>query len=79
VATVRRADLILVMADGRIIQRGKHIELLDQGGLYKEIYDLQLNQQNRYLDEKELEENILSPQSELDALKGRRSSDRTLS
>ena len=78
-ATVRRADLILVMADGRIIQRGKHIELLDQGGLYKEIYDLQLNQQNRYLDEKELEENILSPQSELDALKGRRSSDRTLS
>lgn len=78
-ATVRRADLILVMADGRIIQRGKHIELLDQGGLYKEIYDLQLSQQNRYLDEKELEENILSPKSELDALKGRRSSDRTLS
>jgi ABC-type multidrug transport system, ATPase and permease components len=78
-ATVRRADLILVMADGRIIQRGKHNELLDQGGLYKEIYDLQLSQQNRYLDEKELEENILSPQSELDALKGRRSSDRTLS
>ncbi|GER79688.1 MAG: ABC transporter ATP-binding protein/permease [Anaerolineales bacterium] len=43
-ATVRRADLILVMADGRIVQRGRHDELLAQGGLYKEIHDLQLMQ-----------------------------------
>jgi ATP-binding cassette subfamily B protein len=41
-ATVRRADLILVMADGRIVQRGRHAELLEQGGLYREINDLQL-------------------------------------
>ncbi|MGC8856085.1 MAG: ABC transporter ATP-binding protein [Anaerolineae bacterium] len=41
-ATVRRADLILVMENGRIIQRGRHEELLAQGGLYKEIHDLQL-------------------------------------
>ena len=44
-ATVRRADLIVVMADGRIVQRGRHDELLAQGGLYREIYDLQLSQE----------------------------------
>lgn len=41
-STVRRADLILVMDKGRIVQRGKHAELLAQGGLYREIHDLQL-------------------------------------
>ena len=46
-ATVRRADLILVMDDGRIVQRGRHAELLAQGGLYREIYDLQLSQHRR--------------------------------
>jgi ATP-binding cassette subfamily B multidrug efflux pump len=49
-ATVRRADLILVM-DGRIVQRGKHNDLLAQGGLYREIYDLQLLQPGSELDE----------------------------
>ncbi len=78
-ATVRRADLILVMADGRIVQRGKHAALLEKGGLYKEIYDLQLTQQNRFVDEAELDDELLSPAHELDALKGRRSSDRSLS
>ncbi len=41
-STVRRADLILVMERGRIIERGKHEDLLRQGGLYREIHDLQL-------------------------------------
>ncbi len=41
-STVRRADLIVVMENGRIVQRGRHHELLAQGGLYKEIHDLQL-------------------------------------
>lgn len=50
-ATVRRADLILVMDDGRIVQRGKHTDLLAQGGLYREIYDLQLLQPGSELDE----------------------------
>jgi len=58
-ATVRRADLIVVMADGRIVQRGKHAELLEQGGLYREIYDLQLSQQSHLAEaeEEHLEEN----------------------
>jgi ATP-binding cassette subfamily B multidrug efflux pump len=49
-ATVRRADLILVMQDGRIVQRGRHEELLAQGGLYREIHDLQLLQRDGELE-----------------------------
>jgi len=43
-STVRRADLIVVMDKGRIVERGTHNELLKAGGLYKEIHDLQLVQ-----------------------------------
>jgi ATP-binding cassette subfamily B protein len=41
-STVRRADVILVMDKGSIVERGTHDELLKLGGLYKEIHDLQL-------------------------------------
>ncbi|MDD2922029.1 MAG: ABC transporter ATP-binding protein [Anaerolineales bacterium] len=41
-STVRRADLILVMDKGQIVQRGVHADLLRESGLYKEIHDLQL-------------------------------------
>jgi ATP-binding cassette subfamily B protein len=41
-STVRRADLIVVMDRGCIVQQGRHDELLAQGGLYREIHDLQL-------------------------------------
>ncbi|MFZ6031347.1 MAG: ABC transporter ATP-binding protein [Chloroflexota bacterium] len=50
-STVRRADLILVMDGGRIVERGRHHELLAQGGLYREIYDLQLRDQERFHEE----------------------------
>jgi ATP-binding cassette subfamily B protein len=43
-STVRRADLILVMQNGRIAERGRHADLLQQGGLYREIYELQLKE-----------------------------------
>ena len=52
-STVRRADLILVMKDGRIVERGTHAALLAQEGLYREIYDLQLRDQERYNHEME--------------------------
>jgi len=40
-STVRGADQILVVADGRIVERGKHHELLAQGGLYADLYNTQ--------------------------------------
>ncbi|MGE0540445.1 MAG: ABC transporter ATP-binding protein [Dehalococcoidia bacterium] len=43
--TIRDADQILVLRDGCIIQRGTHAELVDQPGLYREIYDLQFRGQ----------------------------------
>jgi subfamily B ATP-binding cassette protein MsbA len=42
-STIRSADIIFVIQDGRIIQRGKHAELLEQGGLYAEFYTLQFS------------------------------------
>ena len=77
-ATVRRADLILVMANGRIVQRGKHAELLAEGGLYKQIHDLQLSQQDLYLEDTSSGE-MLTQGIDRDTIKGRRSSDTTLS
>ncbi|HMF58571.1 MAG TPA: ABC transporter transmembrane domain-containing protein [Pyrinomonadaceae bacterium] len=40
-STVRRADTIVVMERGRIIETGRHAELLARGGQYKRLYELQ--------------------------------------
>jgi ABC-type multidrug transport system fused ATPase/permease subunit len=40
-STVRRADLILVMDQGRIVQRGTHEELVAVDGLYRQLYEIQ--------------------------------------
>jgi len=44
-SSVRRADLILVLDSGRIVEQGTHNELLAREGLYQEIYNLQLRGQ----------------------------------
>jgi len=43
-STVRAADVILVVEDGRIVQRGTHAELLAEGGRYEELYRTQFDQ-----------------------------------
>ena len=40
-ATVRDADLILVMRDGNVVEKGSHDDLIKQNGFYKQIYDSQ--------------------------------------
>jgi ABC-type multidrug transport system fused ATPase/permease subunit len=41
-STVREADLILVLRDGEIVERGSHEELIASAGIYRDIYQLQL-------------------------------------
>ncbi|NLD72269.1 MAG: ABC transporter ATP-binding protein [Chloroflexi bacterium] len=45
VSTVRNADLILVIDKGKLVARGKHEELIQQSGIYAEIYHRQLKQE----------------------------------
>ena len=40
-STIKEADIILVMKDGHIIERGNHEELIKQNGFYKELYNSQ--------------------------------------
>ena len=40
-STIRHADLILVVRDGNVIERGTHDELMRRGGFYRELYDAQ--------------------------------------
>jgi subfamily B ATP-binding cassette protein MsbA len=40
-STIQRADIIFVVQNGRIVQRGSHDELMARGGLYAELYELQ--------------------------------------
>lgn len=41
-STIQHADQIIVMHHGRIREQGTHQELLEQGGIYKKLYELQL-------------------------------------
>ncbi|MDR3019951.1 MAG: ABC transporter ATP-binding protein/permease [Treponema sp.] len=40
-STIRAADIILVLKEGRIIQRGTHEELLQEAGVYRDLYQAQ--------------------------------------
>ena len=40
-SSVLNADQTIVLADGQVVERGTHQELLALGGLYKQTYDLQ--------------------------------------
>jgi ABC-type multidrug transport system fused ATPase/permease subunit len=73
-STIRRADLVLVMDQGCIVQRGTNQELLAQEGLYRHIYDLQLRDQEEFLatmvdldEQKAADQPLLSEQRPADA------------
>jgi ABC-type multidrug transport system fused ATPase/permease subunit len=40
-STIRNADKILVINAGELVEQGTHDELLEQGGLYRQLYDMQ--------------------------------------
>lgn len=42
-STIREADVILVMKDGKIIEQGNHRELLEKGGFYRYLYESQFS------------------------------------
>ena len=48
-STIHRADTILVLRDGTIVERGTHRELLADNGFYREIYELQLRPQEEVM------------------------------
>lgn len=43
-STIEKADVILVMAEGQIVERGSHQELLAQNGVYANLYKLQFGE-----------------------------------
>lgn len=47
--TVKMADQILVLQEGRVVERGRHDELLHRDGIYRQIYDLELRDQEEAL------------------------------
>ncbi|HJY45480.1 MAG TPA: ABC transporter ATP-binding protein [Propionibacteriaceae bacterium] len=47
-STIRNADLIIVVDQGRVVQRGRHEELMRAGGLYAELYRTQFDQSARW-------------------------------
>lgn len=40
-STIEKADVIYVMDKGRVVERGRHADLVDQGGLYSHLYQIQ--------------------------------------
>ena len=45
-STIKNADEIAVIADGRIVEQGNHAALMEQGGMYAELYSLQFRMNN---------------------------------
>ena len=40
-STIKNADLILVVKDGDIVERGTHLQLIEKGGFYTALYNAQ--------------------------------------
>ena len=46
-STIRKADKIVVVSDGKIVEQGTHEELLGKGGLYQRLYEIQFKGKER--------------------------------
>ena len=56
--TVKHADQILVLKDGQIVEQGRHEELLVANGLYRQIYDVELRDQEEAFAQSTISANI---------------------
>jgi ABC-type multidrug transport system fused ATPase/permease subunit len=45
-STVRNADMIVVLDEGRNAETGSHDELIEKGGLYRQLYEMQFRYEN---------------------------------
>jgi subfamily B ATP-binding cassette protein MsbA len=73
-STVRKADAILVLEDGRIVERGRHEDLLARGGRYSDLYTRQYGVEAnifRNPGESEKEEEAPAPRATADSTIGR--------
>ena len=61
IQTVMNADLILVLDKGRIVQSGAHIDLIQQPGLYRDIYEIQSRIEAEVVEEVERQVESASP------------------
>ncbi len=70
ISTVKDADEILVLDDGRIVERGTHAQLLEHGGLYAQMYRRQLLEEELEVDVEQAEhERRVHPDASADALR----------
>jgi ATP-binding cassette subfamily B protein len=60
-STIRDADMILVMEDGRIVERGNHDELIEADGAYAALYNSQFSGPDRPVDEDPAAATLMAP------------------
>jgi ATP-binding cassette subfamily B protein len=67
-STIRNADMVLVINDGEIIERGKHKELLDKKGFYYNLYMSQFRRDPQFIEAMEQNHNRHKPEQKLNPM-----------